>query len=213
MVETGAHVDPTARLRPPYRIAATAYVGPYAALEGPVVVGPEAQIRHGALVRGATYIDTGCVIGHGSEVARSVILRGASLAHFCFMADSIVGRDVNFGSHVVVSPVRVGGDVRMVETAQLHILIDGADHLTTSKLGTVVGDRCDVASGVLFAPASFLGRDCTVYPGVYVHGYYASGRKLRVSRLARALSPRPDLRPRVTLRSTEGSLSEGGASQ
>lgn len=200
VVEPGAQVDPTARLQPPYRIEAGARIGPFAMVEGPAVVEAGAEIRHAGLVRGPAWISAGCVVGHGSEVARSVLLAGSSAAHFCFIADSLIGRDVNFGSHVVVSAVRLGGDLPLLETRRMEIVLGGEVHVTTSKVGAVVGDRCEVASGVQFAPASFLGRDCVVYPGVYVQGYYAPRRTLRVAPAARALFARPDLRPRVRLR-------------
>src|SRR5712691_5492164 len=69
-----------------------------------VILGPRSRVRSGAVLRDEVILGPDCLIGVHCEVVRSVILGPASyLGHFVFLADTIVGRDVNVSGYVAVA--------------------------------------------------------------------------------------------------------------
>lgn len=73
----------------------TARVEAGATIKAPAIVGPGCFLAAGAYLRGGVRREADCTIGPGSEPKSSLAFRGARLAHFNFVADSLLGEDVN----------------------------------------------------------------------------------------------------------------------
>jgi len=87
--ESGATVDAS---HGPVVVDASATIEPSSHLIGPCYVGPSAEIRHGAYVRPFSWICSGAVVGHNTEIKHSVLLPGAKAPHFNYVGDSILGK-------------------------------------------------------------------------------------------------------------------------
>ena len=66
----------------PVFIHPTARIGDNVKIEGPCYIGPEVEIRHSAYLRKGTWICSGALVGHSSEVKNSILLPGSNAPHF-----------------------------------------------------------------------------------------------------------------------------------
>ncbi len=138
------------------RILPGAHVAP------PALIGHGSVIGHNALVRGSL-IGARCVIGFGSEVARSYLAAGVEL-HHNYVGDSVFDRETSMGYGAVTANYRLDG--RSVPT------FVGSDRLDTgrAKLGLVLG------------AGAKLGVNTSTMPGVRIGAGAIIGPNLRVTR-------------------------------
>jgi NDP-sugar pyrophosphorylase family protein len=155
-----------ARLAPGYAIRGDVAVHGSAAIEdgavvkGPAIVGPGCLVAAGAYLRGGVWLEEACIVGPGAELKASFMFRGAALAHFNFVGDSILGAYVNLEAGAVLANHR---NERADKTIRIRhegrILETGAD-----RFGALVGDgvrigaNAVIAPGALLAPSSVIGR-------------------------------------------------------
>jgi NDP-sugar pyrophosphorylase family protein len=130
----------------------SASVEPGAVLKAPVIVGPRCLLAHGACLRGGVWLDEDCIVGPGSELKSSFLCCGSRLAHFNFVGDSVLGRDVNLEAGSVIANhrneradkrirVRAGGALQVLEVL---------------KFGALVGDGGRIGANAVLAPGSLL---------------------------------------------------------
>ncbi len=134
-----------------------------AVIKGPAIIGKNCEIRSGAYIRGCVITGDSCVIGHTTEIIRSVLFDHVRLDHFNYVGDSILGNGVHFGAGAKVA------NLRFDETP---IVIDGSD-TGLKKFGAILGDECQlgvnasVGPGVLFTKGVWLTTPFQLSPGVY----------------------------------------------
>lgn len=103
-----------------------ASVGPLAVIQGPAHVCAGARVRPQAYIREDVIIGPGCLVGHASEITRSAMLSGSRAAHFAFVSDSLIGNDVNLGSHAVFTTLRVDRPITEPATEEITVRIGNA---------------------------------------------------------------------------------------
>ena len=147
-----------------YRIAdgqaihRTATVEPGALLKGPLVVGPGCFIAAGALLRGGCWLGEGCIIGPGAELKTSFVFAGSKLAHFNFVGDSVLGRDVNLEAGSIVCNYR-----NERADKQVRVRLRGALVATGSdKFGALIGDGARLGANAVLAPGALLARGTVI---------------------------------------------------
>lgn len=130
-------------------VALTAVIKPFTVIEGDALIDEDAVIGPHALLRGGVIIGQGARVGHCSEIKHSVLFPGAKAPHRNSILDSLLGRDVNIGGHIVTPnkraddrtvPVRVHGVGRTNIDSGLR------------KLGIIAGDGCFFGCAVKFNP-------------------------------------------------------------
>lgn len=138
----------------------TATVEPGAVLKGPLVLGAGCFVASSAYLRGGNWVGQRCIFGPGAELKSSYVFDGTKLAHFNFVGDSILGRDVNLEAGSIICNYRN-------ERTDKEIRVRGALGLRPTgcmKFGAVVGDHCRIgansvlAPGVLLVPGSVVPR-------------------------------------------------------
>ena len=148
-------------------IAQSAVVEPGVHFIGPCYVGPEAEIRHGAYVRSFSWICSGAVVGHASEVKHSILLPGAKAPHFNYVGDSILGKDVNLGAGTKISNLRNDG-------GEVHLRMDGQRIGSgLRKFGAILGEGCQLGCNSVTNPGVILGCNSSVMPNATVTGVHA----------------------------------------
>lgn len=139
-------------------------IDPYVLIEGPVIIGNDCEIRQGAYIRPGTIIGDRVVIGHATEVVRSIVLADAKLPHFNYVGDSIVGRRVNLGAGVRAANLRFDGK-------EIVIKVDGVKIPTgRKKLGALIGDDVMIGCNTVLNPGTIILPETLVKPGVVVGG-------------------------------------------
>lgn len=137
-------------------------IEPGALIKGPTRIGDRTEVRQGAYIRGSCHVGRACVVGHASELKNAVLLDGAKAAHFAYVGDSILGREVNLGAgtklanfKIVEGPVKfkVGGET--VETG-------------LRKFGAILGDGTSLGCNSVTSPGTLMGPGCLVAPNMTV---------------------------------------------
>ena len=139
-------------------------IEPGAYIEGPCIIKENCEIRHGAYIRPFVYVAEGSVIGHATEVKHSILLPSSKAAHFAYVGDSILGRNVNLGAGVKCANFRL-------DKKYISFLIDGKRIETNLlKMGAIIGDNAQIGCNVVLNPATFIGRNTICYSSLSLHG-------------------------------------------
>ncbi len=161
--ESGATLDES---NGPVVVHASATIEPSAHLIGPCLIESEAEVRHGAYVRRFSWICSGAVVGHNTEVKHSILLPGAKAPHFNYVGDSILGKGVNLGAGTKLSNLRNDG-------GEVHLRLDG-QRLGSGlrKFGAVLGEGCQLGCNSVTNPGTVLGPQSVVWPNTTVTGLH-----------------------------------------
>jgi NDP-sugar pyrophosphorylase family protein len=136
----------------------------HAAIEAGAVLKPPLLIAEDRFVAAHSYLRGGVVLGRGvrigpcCEVKSSLVMRGTTLAHFNFVGDSIIGRDVNLEAGAVLAN-------HWNERRDMTITVAvGGQRFATGgdKFGAVIGDRCRIGANAVLSPGTLLPRDTIV---------------------------------------------------
>ncbi len=144
----------------------TAKIGEYVQIDGPCYVGPQAEVRHSAYLRKGSWISSGAIVGHATEVKNSIFLPGSKAPHFNYVGDSILGVDVNLGAGTKLSNVR--NDRRGI-----MVTLEDGTRLDTGlyKLGAIIGDGSQLGCNVVTNPGTIIPPNSMVDPNKSVSGW------------------------------------------
>src|ERR1700749_4679239 len=78
-----------------------------AMIKGPAIIGRNCEIRHNAYIREHVIIGDGCVIGNACEFKHSLLFNHATVPHFSYVGDSILGYKAHLGAGVKISNVKL----------------------------------------------------------------------------------------------------------
>jgi NDP-sugar pyrophosphorylase family protein len=94
----------------------------------------------------------------------AVLLNRATVPHFNYVGDSILGHKAHLGAGVKISNVKlVRGNV--------CVEIEGAPFDTgLRKFGALLGDHTDIGCNAVLNPGSIIGRGAVIYPNVNWRG-------------------------------------------
>jgi NDP-sugar pyrophosphorylase family protein len=135
-----------------------------AMIKGPAIIGRNCQIRHNAYIREDVIIGDDCVVGNACEFKTAFLFNYATVPHFSYVGDSILGHKSHLGAGVKISNVKlVPGNVTVEK--------DGIPFDTgLRKFGALVGDFTEVGCNSVLNPGSILGRGSVIYPNTFWRG-------------------------------------------
>lgn len=167
--------DDYTEITPGVFLARDVRVSPTATITGPCIVGAGSEIRSGAFLRGSTLIGRGCVIGNSTEVKNAILFDGVKAPHFNYIGDSILGFGAHLGAGAILSNMRCDG---------APIVLRTTPPISTKrrKLGSVIGDGCEIGCHAVLNPGTILGRGSLVYPLTSVRGVHPEGSRLTGTR-------------------------------
>lgn len=168
----------------------------HAVISGPAYIGKNSVIATNALVRESN-IGANCVIGFGSEVARSYV--GDHVwTHTNYIGDSIIGSDVSFGAGAVTGNLRLDEKPIPVSITKRWNGKEESEKIESgrTKLGLITGDHIRVGINTSFMPGVKIGSNSFIGAGITVaqdipEGSYVTGDwtlKMRPNRAT--ISPR-----------------------
>jgi bifunctional UDP-N-acetylglucosamine pyrophosphorylase/glucosamine-1-phosphate N-acetyltransferase len=137
-------------------------VFPGAYIVAPALIGNGSIIGHNSLVRGAI-VGPRCVVGFGSEVARSVLFEGVEL-HHNYVGDSVFDREAAMGYGAVTANYRIDG---------------------RTCPSVVAGERIDsgrMKLGLMLGAQARIGVNSSTMPGVKIGANTMIGPNLKVTR-------------------------------
>lgn len=147
-------------------VAAGAVVEPHCFITGPAYIGPDSEVRHGAYIRGNVYVGRHCVVGHTTEAKGSVFLDGAKAAHFAYVGDSILGRNVNLGAGTRLANLKMRKSPVKFKHPVTHQVISSG----LTKFGAILGDRAQTGCNAVLSPGTLLMPQAMVSPCTHFHG-------------------------------------------
>ncbi|MDY0882526.1 DapH/DapD/GlmU-related protein [Dongia soli] len=118
----------------------------------PAIIGPDCFIAAGAYLRDGVWLQDHCVIGPGSEVKSSFLFSGSALAHFNFLADSILGAGVNIEAGAIIANHRNERADKDIRVHYREAIIPTGVH----KFGALVGDRARIGANAVIAPGALI---------------------------------------------------------
>ena len=163
--KSGATIDESAG---PVIVHSTATVEPAAHFIGPCLIESDASIRHGAYIRPYSWICSGAVVGHSTEVKHSVLLPGSKAPHFNYVGDSILGSNSNLGAGAKISNVRL-------DRGNVSVRFPNGSSMDTGmrKLGAMVGELSELGCNVVTNPGAVIPPSSAVPPNTTVTGYWS----------------------------------------
>ena len=131
-------------------------------INGPVYLGKNTVVANNCLVRNA-HIGDGCVIGFGTEVARSYI-DSKVWTHSNYVGDSVICSNVSFGAGTVTGNLRLDERDVMVEIKGKKVSSQ------QSKFGCIIGKDVRVGVNSSIMPGCRIGSGCFIGGGIIVGG-------------------------------------------
>jgi NDP-sugar pyrophosphorylase family protein len=138
-----------------------------------LILGARSRIRAGAVLRDEVVVGADCLIGVHCEVVRSVVLGPFSyLGHFIYLADSVVGRDVNVAGNFMVANTAVTSRESIPLVYQGAKIDSGRSHL-----GALIGDGVRFGASTTICPGCIVLPGLTLPPGVVLYGTVDAARR------------------------------------
>ncbi len=139
-------------------------VEPGVMIKGPAIIGRNCELRHNAYIRDQVIVGDHCVIGNACEVKNSLLFNRATVPHFNYVGDSILGYKAHMGAGVKISNVKL-------VPGNITVPIDGHRHDTgLRKFGALLGDHAEIGCNAVLNPGSIIGRGAVVYPNTNWRG-------------------------------------------
>ena len=136
----------------------TAVVESGAVLKGPAIVGPNCVVGANAYFREGVYLDHSVKIGPGCEIKNSIICSGTAIAHFNYIGNSIIGRNVNFeAGSIAANHYNERTSKRISVLYQSEVIDTGVE-----KFGSLVGDHSKIGANAVLSPGTILEKNSIV---------------------------------------------------
>ncbi|MBX2812677.1 MAG: hypothetical protein KTR25_12750 [Myxococcales bacterium] len=178
----------------PVHIGEGAHIHPFVNIEGPVIIGANVSVRPHAQIRPYAFLGTGCVVGHGADIKRSLCLNESKIQDGTFVGDSVVGSEARIGSGVILAN-------RKFNQAEVYCRDNNGRAYPSGRafFGALIGRLSRLGANVTTMPGTIVGEHTWVTPGCVLRGTYGSDLLISVKQDLEIKS-----KDRVLLRSGHG---------
>jgi NDP-sugar pyrophosphorylase family protein len=143
-----------------YRITAgvaihkTATIETGVTIKRPAIIGENCFVGAHAYFREGVYLDHNVKVGPGCELKTSIICSNTAIAHFNYIGNSIIGRNVNFEAGSIAA-----NHYNERVNKQISVLHNGEIIETNSeKFGSLVGDDSKIGANAVLSPGTILNK-------------------------------------------------------
>lgn len=127
-------------------------------IKKPAIIGENCYIGANAYFREGVYLDQSVKIGPGCEIKNSIICSGTAIAHFNYIGNSIIGRNINFEAGSIAA-----NHYNERANKKISVLYDNKIIETNSdKFGSLVGDNSRVGANAVLSPGTILVKNSIV---------------------------------------------------
>jgi len=127
-------------------------------LKAPLIIGKNCFIGANSYLRNGVILSDQVKIGTGCEIKTSIVFDKTSIAHFNFIGDSIIGREVNFEAGSITA-----NHYNERKEKEIYVLYD--DKLVNTevhKFGSLVGDHSKIGANAVLSPGTILNKGSVV---------------------------------------------------
>lgn len=136
----------------------TATIENGAVIKKPAIIGENCFVGANAYFREGVYLDTNVKIGPGCEIKNSIICSNTAIAHFNYIGNSIIGRNVNFEAGSIAANhynERVSKKISVLHNSQII-------ETNSEKFGSLVGDDSKIGANAVLSPGTILPKNSIV---------------------------------------------------
>lgn len=154
----GVEIDKTAVISGKVHLGDNVKVLENAKILGPTYIGCGTLIGNNAVVR-ESMVGENCVVGFGSEIARSYIGNNCWF-HSNYIGDSIISHNVSMGAGAVIANFRL--DEKVIKSNILSKMIETGK----VKLGAMIGENVRIGVNSSIMPGVKIGKNSFIGAGV-----------------------------------------------
>lgn len=136
----------------------TALIENAVVLKRPVIINENCVIGANAYFREGVYLDQSVKIGPGCEIKNSIICSGTAIAHFNYIGNSIIGRNVNFEAGAIAANHYNERISKRIFVLYQSEVID----TSVEKFGSLVGDNSKIGANAVLSPGTILEKNTVV---------------------------------------------------
>lgn len=136
----------------------SAVIEPGVTIKRPAIISEKCFVGAHAYFREGVFLDQGVKIGPGCEIKNSIICSGTSVAHFNYIGNSIVGRDVNFEAGSIAANHYNERTEKKIKVLYHGQVID----TNSEKFGSLVGDNSKIGANAVLSPGTILEKGSLV---------------------------------------------------
>ncbi len=127
-------------------------------IKSPAIIGKNCFVGNHSLLRGGVYLSENVTVGSGCEIKTSILCKGSSVAHFNFIGDSIIGKNVNFEAGSITA-----NHYNERENKTIFVKNNGEIINTNcEKFGALVSDYCKIGANAVLSPGTILEKNTIV---------------------------------------------------
>lgn len=153
-------IAPSATIKGPVFLDDDVKIFDNAVISGPAYIGKNTVVATNALVRGSM-IGENCVVGFGTEVARSYLGNNV-WTHTNYVGDSVIGNNVSFGAGTVTGNLRLDeGNIKVGVNGER---VDSG----RNKFGLITGNNVRCGINTSFMPGVKIGNNSMIGAGIVV---------------------------------------------
>jgi NDP-sugar pyrophosphorylase family protein len=130
----------------------TATIAHNVTIKPPAIISEQCFVGANSYLRGGVFLEPRAKVGISCEIKTSIILEDSAVAHFNFVGDSILGKNVNIEAGAILANHY---NEREDKTVFVHI---NGKRISTNlqKLGSFVGDGCRIGANAVLSPGTIL---------------------------------------------------------
>ena len=136
----------------------TAVVEKGVVMKSPVIVNKNCYIGANAYFREGVYLSNHVKIGPGCEVKSSIIGADTAVAHFNYIGNSILGKNINFEAGSIAANHYNERTVKKISVLYNASIIETG----TEKFGSLVGDNSKIGANAVLSPGTILAKNSVV---------------------------------------------------
>jgi len=127
-------------------------------IKSPAIFNENCFLGSNSYFREGVYLDKFVKIGPGCEIKNSIICSNTAIAHFNYIGNSIIGRNVNFEAGSIAA-----NHYNERSSKRISVLFDSQIIQTNSeKFGSLVGDDSKIGANTVLSPGTILNKKSIV---------------------------------------------------
>ncbi len=126
--------------------------------KGKIIISENCFIGANAYFHGPIFIDKSVKVGPGTEIKQSIILENSAIAHFNYIGNSVVGKNINFEAGSICANHYNERENKKIVVTYKNEIVD----TQSTKFGSLVGDNSKIGANAVLSPGTILERNSIV---------------------------------------------------
>ena len=136
----------------------TAVIENNVTIKSPAIIGKNCYIGANAYFREGVYLDEAVKIGPGCEIKSSIICSNTAIAHFNYIGNSIIGRNINFEAGSIAANHYNERAIKKISVLYNSEIIE----TNSDKFGSLIGDNSRIGANAVLSPGTILEKNSIV---------------------------------------------------